>query len=770
MCPAFEPTGDPGWVIAAPGHDPEREADIESRLAIGNGLLAVRGTRDIARATAWNTLVSTIRPASWPRAYVAGLFDTPDIQPPVPVLVPVPDWLRVRVRVDGVALVLGTGEVLASRRVLDLRRGVLMVEWVQRTAAGVIVRVRSLRAASRATPRIGLQLVEVEAGRDGVAMALEARFDAAGVGLDLARIAPDLGIWRTEHGARQLAMAGAACLHVGGTEVAAGRREPLGWAWEWRAQANQPALFSRLVAAVRDDGPPEPATGDELATAARAALGEARAQGWRGVLAAHEAAWARRWHESGVSVGGDAAAQAALRFAVYHLVSAANPDDDLVSVGARALTGDSYLGHVFWDTEIYLLPFYTLTWPAAARALLMYRHHTLPAARAKAASMGWRGALYAWESADTGEETTPDHIVGDDGEPVAVLCGIQEQHISADIAHAVWHYWNATHDHDFLRGPGAEILMETARFWASRAVPEADGRRHIRGVIGPDEFHEGIDDNAFTNVMARWNLRRAADVADLLRERWPDDWVGLAARLGLDEAEPEHWRAAADEIAVLHDPETGLFEQFEGFFGLDDVDLGGSRESALAEDARLGPEGRSRSQVLKQADVVALLVLLPEEADHAAKLANFRYYAPRCVHLSSLSEAMHALLAARLGLADLALRHFRVADSKDLDGVVGDSAGGVHIAALGGMWQVAVMGFGGLSWQGETLRIDPHLPPHWASLDYAVQWRGRHLRVRVARRGGVHVGLEAGDALDIEVCGTGFTVARGHPVEIVPPQ
>jgi trehalose/maltose hydrolase-like predicted phosphorylase len=172
---------------------------------------------------------------------------------------------------------------------------------------------------------------------------------------------------------------------------------------------------------------------------------------------------------------------------------------------------------VFWDTEIFLLPFYVLTWPEAARALLMYRFRTLDAARAKAARMGWRGALYAWESADSGAETTPEQVIGPDRRVVDVLSGRQEQHISADVAYAVWQYWQATGDEAFLLDAGAEILLETARFWSSRAQPEADGSRHIRGVIGPDEYHEHIDDNAFTNVMARWNIRRALDVAALLR-------------------------------------------------------------------------------------------------------------------------------------------------------------------------------------------------------------------------------------------------------------
>ena len=386
-----------------------------------------------------------------------------------------------------------------------------------------------------------------------------------------------------------------------------------------------------------------------------------------------------------------------MRFAIYHLNSAANPADERVSIGARALTGDDYHGHVFWDTEIFLLPFYILTWPEAARALLMYRFHTLDGARAKAARMGWRGALYAWESADTGAETTPEQVIGPDRQVIDVLCGKQEQHISADVAYAVWQYWQATGDEGFLRDAGAEILLETGRFWASRAQPEADGYRHIRGVIGPDEYHEHIDDNAFTNVMARWNIRRALDVAALLRERWPECWASLSSRLGLDDAELKQWLNVAETMATGLDPETGLFEQFAGYFALEEIDLADYAGRSVPMDVVLGRERTQRSQVVKQADVVALLGLLPEEFAGDTGAANFRYYEPRCSHGSSLSPAMHGLVAARLGYSEMALRYFRQTAAIDLADTHVAIDGGVHIAALGGVWLMAVFGFAGLS-------------------------------------------------------------------------
>src|SRR5690606_25956898 len=260
-----------------------------------------------------------------------------------------------------------------------------------------------------------------------------------------------------------------------------------------------------------------------------------------------------------------------LRFAAYHLISAANPHDERASIGARALTGHAYRGHVFWDTEIFMLPFFVLTWPEAARALLMYRHHTLPAARAKAARYGARGAFYAWESAVTGEDVTPRFVVAPDGAVTPLLLPEQEQHISADVAYAVWNYWRATGDDGFLLEVGAEIVFETARLWASRAEAGDDRLRHLRPGVGPDESHESVDDNAYTNGMARWNLETAAALAELLSERWPERWRALSGSLSLEPREVQEWSRVAGELYTGFDARSGLIEQFQGYFGLEDI-------------------------------------------------------------------------------------------------------------------------------------------------------------------------------------------------------
>jgi trehalose/maltose hydrolase-like predicted phosphorylase len=470
-----------------------------------------------------------------------------------------------------------------------------------------------------------------------------------------------------------------------------------------------------------------------------------------------------------VVVEGDSEAQQALRFAVYHLNSAVHPAISGSSVGARGLTGDGYMGHVFWDTEIFMLPFYTLTWPEAARSLLQYRHRTLAAARAKARRLGFRGALYAWESTDTGEEATPPYALGPRAEVIAIRSGDLEHHVSAAVAYAVWQYWQATRDVDFLLQYGAEILLETARFWASRCRLEGDGY-HIRNVIGPDEYHEDVDDNAYTNRLAVWNIERGLETADLLARRWPERCHNLTAELRLNSAELERWRSAATAMRVLVDPKTALLEQFEGYFGLEQIDLSVFAGRTAPMDVLLGPERTRRSQVIKQADVTMLMALLPEAFTPESSRNNFQYYEVRCGHGSSLSPPIHAWVAARLGLIDIAMRYFRETAAIDLNDSMSNSASGLHMAALGGLWQATVFGFGGLALHEDGLSLEPHLPEGWNRLCFPVQWRRRRLTVELSRaRQVLEVKLERGSPMTIYAGGVSHRLAEGTPVVVALP-
>ena len=734
----LEPTPNPAWVLTAEGFDALREAIYELRFSISNGFLGLRAGRAVSRGERW------VVPH---RAYVAGLFDIPSPEHPIPALIPAPGWQQIRIMLPGGPLVDHPAEAISHRTILDMRRGVLLTGCRLIDHPAIAVRARTLHLVSLSERGIGVQVVELKIEDGEIEVAVEVSFEGLDLGLRPERIEHDLGVWRTKYTGKRVAMAAASSLQIDGSEVAPIVPGAFMWSWRWKTRPGQIVCVSRLVAVVRGD------TQDaDVGCGARQKLGAARQVGWRKIVEEHEAAWADRWRSSDIEVEGDPAAEQALRFAVYHLNSATNPADERVSIGARGLTGDDYQGHVFWDTEIYLLPFYSFTWPEAARALLMYRFRTIDGARQKAARMGWRGAMYAWELADTGAEATPEQVVCPDGQIVDILCGKKEQHITADIAYAVWQYWQATADVDFLLDAGAEILLETGRFWSSRAQPEEDGYCHIRDVIGPDEYHEHVDDNAYTNVMARWNIRRALEVAALLRERWPGRWAHLSHSLGLDDTELARWRTVAETMVTGWNSQTGLFEQFAGFFGLEEIDLANYTGRSVPMDVVLGRERTQRSKVIKQADVVALLGLLPEEFPGDSGRANFRYYEPRCGHGSSLSGAMHGLVAARLGDSDLALRYFQHAAAIDLADNHTTIAGGLHMAALGGTWLTAILGFAGLSSRSDGIAFNPKLPASWRTLKFGIEWRGHRLRIGIDGAEQLfHATLVAGDPVALFV-------------------
>ena len=745
------PDSDPAWILDQSGFDPLRDSSRESRFAISNGFLGIRGGRTINRLPS---------PDIAPRTYVAGLFDIVGADQPISALVAAPDWLRIDIALSTPGSGLTVEDVAFHRRTLDFKRGALITESKVAGRPGFGGRLRVLRLVSLHSRAVGLQVIEIELDAGEVAVTLDASFEGLEFGLVSDRAEQDLGVWQTNATGKRLAVVSTAILRVDGQVVPGKALERFHWSWTWTTRPGQVVVFERVVALALGDA----LTGKPVEQA-QGHLAAAVSLGWAGVLGRHEASWRDRWTASDVIVEGDPAAQHALRFALYHLNGAANPHDESVSIAARGLTGADYHGHVFWDTEIFLLPFYTLTWPDAARALLTYRFNTLGGAREKAKRMGWRGAMYAWESADTGAETCPEHAIGPDRKIVQIMCGTQELHITSDVAYAVWHYWQVTGDDGFMRDAGAEILLETARFWSSRAQAEADGRHHIRGVIGPDEYHEAIDDNAFTNVMARWTIRRGLAVAALLRQHWPERWASLSREIGLDDAELAHWRKVADTLVTELDPHTGLFEQFAGFFKLEPIDLASYAGRSVPMDVVLGRERTQSAQVIKQADVVALLVLLPDEFADGAAAANFDYYEPRCSHGSSLSPALHGVAAARLGRTELAMRFFRQTSDIDLADTHAAIDGGVHIAALGGLWMMAVLGFAGLAVHEAGLSFDPHLPTDWHRLAFSVQWQGRHVSLSIDGATGTFAAtLTAGDPMTITLEGAAQRLSATAPL------
>ncbi len=733
----FSVTEDSRWLLTIDGWNPKWEPAVESVCALVNGYCGVRAAVEEGSSV------------SSPATFVNGVFDaahelvaqaatTPEhqvIAAPTPELVKAPDWSRIRVIIEGVPLQLEKDHLLQQTRTLDMRRGVLVREW--RVHDGMrTTRLRSLRFASLDDRHLLGQFLEITpedwSGEIALEMLVEGDVTSEGgvrhlVGVHThqesdrllisavtseRKVSLCLGAWArlTTHQGRQ----------IDGTREC--QERTLVHRWTFRAERGQSYTCERLCALFTSRDAPQPA---ELVLER---LNGGIATGLPALLKASARAWALRWGSADIHINGDDVIQQQTRFALYHLIGCANPEDERASPGARSLTGERYKGHVFWDTEIFVLPFFVFTHPPTARALLMYRYHTLPAAREKAQALGYKGALYAWESTDTGVDVTPPFVFNAAGERLEILTGLQEHHISADIGYAIWQYWKTTNDQEFFIQAGAEMLFEIARFWASRVFQGEDGHFHIRNVIGPDEYHETVNDNAYTNCMARWVLRRGIEAAEWLRVHHPEIFTALGDTVGLDEGEIAVWSRVAEKLVDNCERTTGIIEQYRGYFDLQPADLRKHDPRRQTMDVILGWQPLSKTQIIKQADVVMLLVLLGDHYPRHVWEANYRFYEPRTSHDSSLSASFHALMAARLGDLNDAERFFHIAANIDLDFEQGvTAAGGVHIAALGGMWQALVFGFGGVIVSDHGLRFEPHVPHHWGTVRIPLQWRGEQL-------------------------------------------
>ena len=749
---------DAAWIVEQPGFDLAREHEIESILAIGNGYVGSRG------ASAGSASVTR------PSTFLAGAFEPSHDVAPVPELVVLPEWRSVRARVDG-ELLGSEGDVITHhQRTLDLRRGRVLREGRVSLPSGRNLAFRTFHLASLAERRLLIQGLEIEASNFSGTVAIEASLSgdvrSASGAAHWERLAPDTGeiangvsvsgpeLVGTTHGGLVAVMASE--MREGQTadpDATLTRGSEPSRVWETLScpiRVGQVSdIYRTVVIATSRDA------ADPRVEAARRA-DEVRAETTAELVSRHDRAWAERWRRTDIEIVGAPKLERALRFAAYHLISAANPEDERCSIGARALTGEAYRGHVFWDTDVFMLPFYIATWPEAARALVRYRHRTLDGARGKARALGYEGALYAWESADTGDETTPSEVVTPLGEIIKVLSGVEEHHISADVAWAICLYGRLTGDRAFMEREGLEILVETARFWASRGVVGADGQFHIERVIGPDEYHETVDDNAFTNWLARFNLRCAAEAI----ERAP---ATIRAELGIRDDESARFCDVAARMALNFDPETRLVEQFRGFNRLAYVDLAAFEPRHAPMDVLLGRARTQVSQVVKQADVVQLVAMLWDELDADARRKNFMFYEPRTGHGSSLSPGIHALVAARLGMSSVAQRYLDQTCEIDLGNNMGNSSGGVHAAGLGSLWQAVVFGACGVRpspTDAEALVVEPNLLPGWRHVALPFAFRGAELElvieptaIEVACRGdvGTKISARGQNGVDVDV-------------------
>ncbi len=513
-----------------------------------------------------------------------------------------------------------------------------------------------------------------------------------------------------------------------------------------RGIAGQPCRIVKFLA--YHHGPN--ATPHEIRSQTAWTLDRAMEEGFDAILDRQRTYVRDFWDRADVEVEGGATPekQQVIRWNLFQLLQASARAEGC-GIGARGLTGQTYEGHYFWDTEIYVLPFLIYTSPGAARNILKHRYDQLDKARARALELGHPGATFPWRTIN-GHEASAYYAAG-----------TAQYHINADVIYALRKYVEATGDQEFLYRYGAEMAVETARFWLDLG---GFSERHdncfvINGVTGPDEYTAVVNNNYFTNVMARENFSYAATVVRMLQQDHPDHFATLRARTAVTEKEVAGWEEAADRMYLPVDERLGIHPQDDSFLDKAKWDFAGTPEDNYPLLLHYHPLNLYRHQVLKQADTLLAMFLLGDQFSYEEKKKNFDYYDPLTTHDSSLSVCIQSIVAAEIGYMDKAREYFNFAVAMDLSDVGGNMMNGVHIASIGGSWMALVYGFAGMRDHGGDITFEPRLPEGWKKLAFRLTVRGNRLDVEVRREATAYSLLD----------GEGLTVTHeGAPLHLTP--
>ncbi len=754
------------WIITEINQLDAQAVDrLGNKLLTGNGFLGYRGTlEEYTKEQKTATIVS-------------GLYDKVGEQWREPVNLPNGCFAQVIYR--GEALHALTGKVVEHSQGLDLAQAIHERQTIFEAVDGTRIRVHARRFVSLARPALICMEYTVQASHDCV-LTLRTGIDGNVWDLNGPHLREITTVEQdglislsalTHENAVPLAVSECTTFSSETQSILRGENT-IYREIQVPVSADQNSVLHKFVAHAIGLESAEPLDGSKNICLAAAQLGFDK------LLEEHCARWAERWTACDIQIDGDEPAQQALRFSMYHLLSIAPSDTEKASIPARGLSGQVYKGGIFWDTEIFMLPFFTHAFPALARNLLLYRYHTLDGARRKAREYGYRGAFYAWESQDSGEDACTLFNVTDvfTNRPMRTYFRDKQVHISADVVYAFWQYFAITGDETIWRDGGAEVVFECARFFLSAAYYNPDKHRYeILDVTGPDEYHERVHNNAFTNLMVAHTFDVCLRVAADLQAHFPDTYAEL-----IDSLDFERDLNAVTELAraiYLPDPEApvAVIPQFAGYFNLEDIPLKTLLERKLHPHEYLGGGNglATTTQIIKQADVVLALYLFSDKFSLPAKAANWEYYEPRTEHGSSLSACSYSLIAAQIGKVDWAYQYFMKTATIDLTGegkqYVGTLyIGGTHPAANGGAWMSAVFGLCGIHCAGDTLTINPHLPSHWKQVTLPLLFRGQKLRIRLSAES---VNIQAASALEaplsVLVAGYGYLLPYSGELTIL---
>lgn len=715
------------WLIKEQGWDKELQDVRETQFSLGNGYIGSRG------------VLEEIPYDSTPGTFMAGVFDKSGAQ--ITEMANLPNPFDFKIIVQGEKLDVVAMDVLKHERILDMRNGLLIRDTTFQNAHKQKFRYQSLRFLSMDDVHIGAMHIAFTPLDVPVNIIVQNVIDTSVTNrgfltegrkkhFQMMRVSREKNInyFRIQTFESKISVGFADHLHIYDGRRGFVTKEK---AIHLKVDKGQTVYFTEIfsIYSTRD------LLLRELKSQTIRSLNKNIKIGFEGTLQNHIKACNEKWQHSDVIVKPDQEIQKAIRFNIYHLLITGNDKGYDTSIAAKALTGEGYRGHIFWDAEIFMLPFFMYTNPTVAKNMLMYRYNRLEASRKNAIRNGYRGAQFAWESADSGEETTPSWHKLPDGSIIKIYTGQLEHHIVSDIAYSVDHYCNITGDTDFMVNYGLEIILETARFWASRVdFNKKKNRYEINNVIGPDEFREDINNNAFTNMMARWNLLRAVELYKEFKAGKPERFRHLARKIRLKPSELNRWREVGRKIFIPQNKKKKLIEEFEGYFKNKDVKITEYDKNYMPILPKMVSERKfAETQLIKQADVVMLLYLLSKSFSDQQKQRNYSYYIQRTLHKSSLSPSINAIIGAEIGDVDRAFKLFSISLFTDLKDIHKNTQDGIHAACLGGVWQILVKGFGGMRAKKDILTFNPSLPKQIKSIEFSVFWRDYAIGVYIEK-------------------------------------
>ena len=747
------------WLILQDEYDAAENLNYESLFCLTNGYLGTRGSYE----------EGTVK--SLPCTFVNGVFDKSETF--MRELANLPNWLGIRLYVEKELIGIENCSILEFSRVLDMKHAMLVKRFLLEDKKGRQTLVEGIRFVSRANVhRMAVKLYVTPINYDGI---IEVENIVDGSVINFAD-APRFKVKHTylvanerltENGVYIECATRDNHLHVGtgafldaernGKSVIKTRQfyafgEQTIEFQDFDAEQGVTTEITKYASIYTERDLPK----YELHSAVKNEIDAFVERGFEQELAEHFKVYEEMWKEADIQIQGDFDLDRAVRFNIFHLMSTGNEHDDRVNVGAKLLHGEEYGGHAFWDTELFMLPFFAYVFPKTAKNLESYRYRLLDAARANAAKNGYKGAQYPWESADDGTEQCPDWTIEPDGTCYRCYVADYEHHVTAAVAYGIYDYVKITKDTSFLLKKGAEILMETARFWASRCeyITEKD-RYEIRKVTGPDEWHEPVDNNVYTNYLAKWNLRYVIALIQDLKEHHREDYDRIAEKISLTEKEIEEWNMVQSKIYLPRKEGTQLLEQFEGYFDLQEVTIQEyDKNDWPIRPAELKTMKTKETQIIKQADVVMLLHLMGGEFDEETTKLNYSYYEKRTLHGSSLSPSIYSIMGLKVGDDTKAYRYLRRAAFIDLINLQKNTREGIHAANAGGVWQTVVFGFAGLSIDADgILNITPKMPKEWEGVTFRIHYLNSWLEISIDAKNNAAVKVLEGAQTDVKVNG-----------------